>query len=144
MIAQPIQEAFGERIRVRVCGICIQNEKVLLLNHKGLNAENIFWSAPGGGLEFGETVAQCLQREWEEECGVKIEIGSFLNFYEYVNEPLHAVELFFEVNIIEGDVSKGTDPETNFEVIDALQWWPLEQLKKLPKSQLHQHLWQID
>ena len=35
-----------------------------------------FWSLPGGGLEHGETAADCLSREIKEEIGIQnIEVG---------------------------------------------------------------------
>ena len=64
---QKIDRIYGNRIRIRVCGILIQNEKILLVNHSGLTVSNTFWSPPGGGLKYGESVIQCLEREFLEE-----------------------------------------------------------------------------
>lgn len=38
-----------------------------------------FWSLPGGGLEHGETAADCLSREIQEEIGIQnIEVGNIV------------------------------------------------------------------
>lgn len=139
MIASEIKVAFGGQIRVRVCGVCIQNNKVLMINHQGINQENIFWSAPGGGLEYGETIINCLKREFEEECNLKIEVGVFLAHYEYINAPLHAIELFYEVKIIGGSIKLGHDPELNYTTMTDLKWMNLSDLKKLKPNGVHSH-----
>ncbi|MEX2234420.1 MAG: NUDIX hydrolase, partial [Cyclobacteriaceae bacterium] len=70
-----------------------------------------FWSPPGGGLEFGESVDQRLQKEFLEETGLRISKGRFLFTCEFIQKPLHAIELFFEVEISGGVLQKGEDPE---------------------------------
>ncbi len=139
MISSKIKEAFGGQIRVRVCGVCIQENQILMINHKGLNQENVFWNAPGGGLEYGETIINCLKREFKEECNLKIEVGNFLAHYEYINEPLHAIELFYEVKIVEGILKLGQDPEVDFETMTDLKWIDLFDLKKINANCVHPH-----
>ena len=45
---------FQGKVRVRACGILIENQRILLVKHRGLGAQGYFWSPPGGGMEFGE------------------------------------------------------------------------------------------
>ena len=66
---------------------------------------------PGGGLQFGETLENCLKREFSEETGLDIEIKGFLFFCEFFQMPLHAIELFFLVDAKPGNLVHGTDPE---------------------------------
>lgn len=63
---------------VRVYGLMInENKEILLCNesYKGLQ----FTKFPGGGLEFGEGLLDCLKREFIEETGCEIEVES--HFY---------------------------------------------------------------
>lgn len=57
---------------VRVYGVCLEEDKVLCLqeNFEGKS----YCKLPGGGLEFGEGVIECLKREFLEELNVQIEI----------------------------------------------------------------------
>jgi len=96
-----VQALYGNRTRIRVCGLCIANGSILLVNHK-MGPSQIFWAPPGGGLEFGEDCRQCLQREFMEETGISIEVGELLFTTEFLSPPLHAVELFFEVRAAGG------------------------------------------
>ena len=60
-----------------VCGVLIQNEKVMIAQRKSGSSQGIF-EFPGGKVEAGETLEQALIREWKEECGIQIENIQFL------------------------------------------------------------------
>jgi 8-oxo-dGTP diphosphatase len=128
---QEIINQYGNQLRVRVCGICVQEGKILLINHAGMNESGDFWSPPGGGLEFGETIEECLKREFLEETNCEISVGKFLIVNEFIGLPLHAIELFYEVKIIDGTPTKGTDPEMEQQIIKDLQWFNSEEIKEL-------------
>ncbi|MDZ4665983.1 MAG: NUDIX domain-containing protein [Bacteroidota bacterium] len=65
------------RFNVRIYGVLIQNNKVLLSDEyiKG----NHITKFPGGGLEFGEGTVDCVKREFVEELNLEIEVES--HFY---------------------------------------------------------------
>jgi 8-oxo-dGTP diphosphatase len=119
---------YGNQLRVRVCGICVQDGKILLINHAGMNESGEFWSPPGGGLQFGETIEDCLKREFLEETNIVISIGKFLKIREFLKPPLHAIELFYEVKIESGIVKMGFDPEMEEQIIKDIQWLSFEEV----------------
>jgi 8-oxo-dGTP diphosphatase len=119
---------YGNQLRVRVCGICVQDGKVLLINHSGLNETGEFWAPPGGGLQFGETIEECLKREFLEETNTIISMGKFLTVREFLKYPLHAIELFYEVNIESGKIEIGIDPEMEEQIIKDIQWLSFEEV----------------
>lgn len=61
------------RFNLRVYGVCISDGKVLLSWEQFHNSQ--ITKFPGGGLEFGEGLKDCLKREWMEElnCPIKVE-----------------------------------------------------------------------
>jgi 8-oxo-dGTP diphosphatase len=125
---QEIINQYGNHLRVRICGICVQKGKILLINHSGMNESSEFWSPPGGGLQFGETIEDCLKREFLEETNTIISIGKFLAVNEFIKSPLHAIELFYEVKIESGEVKKGFDPEMKEQIIKDIQWLSFEEI----------------
>lgn len=125
---------YGDKVRVRACGLCWQGADILMVNHQGLT-QGGFWAPPGGGLAFGETVRQCLEREFVEETGLKIKQGRFLFACEFLRKPLHAIEIFFEVTIAGGTLRTGDDPELS--IIKDVRFLSPDALKKLAPSSLH-------
>jgi 8-oxo-dGTP diphosphatase len=134
-----IKSTFGERLRVRVCGICIENDQILLIHHKGLTKSGSLWAPPGGGMEYGEDAKAALRREFLEETGLSIEVTEFLFVHEYLDKPLHGIELFFEVKRVGGRLTNGSDPEMgeDFQIITAATFMPFEEIKQIPKASLH-------
>src|SRR5262245_33334448 len=91
-----ITKIYGNRLRVRVCGLCWDGESILLVNHKMTSGKDL-WIPPGGGVEFGETLEMALKREFLEETGLEVTPTQFAFGCEFIMEPLHSIELFFNV-----------------------------------------------
>jgi 8-oxo-dGTP diphosphatase len=140
-----IVEAYGNHLRVRICGICIKENKILLIKHKNIGRAGYLWSPPGGGLKFGETVEACLKREFLEETHLSVKIERFLFVHEFVEPPLHAIELFFEVSIVEGKIGLGKDPEMqeNKQILEEIAFLDYANLAQEPKECLHKVLQKI-
>lgn len=62
---------------IRVYGLWVEAGRVLVNEETIGNRKYIKF--PGGGLEFGEGIANCLHREWQEELNLEIKILS--HFY---------------------------------------------------------------
>jgi ADP-ribose pyrophosphatase YjhB (NUDIX family) len=80
---------------VRCRGIILYNNKLLVVRHP---SDVSYAALPGGHLEWGEDIKDCLRREIIEELGVEPKIGRLLYVNSFVNqEDVHSVEFFFEV-----------------------------------------------
>lgn len=138
MSTEQIESIFGHKVRVRVMGIYLRNGEVLLLKHKGLNDQNELWLPPGGGLEFGESLEECLQREFKEELNVEVEVGEFLFFHEFRSVSLHAIEMFFCIESMRGEMELGHDPElTTNQMISEHAFWSLDSIKNHSSDCFH-------
>lgn len=129
-------ELYQNRIRVRVNGILIQSSSILMVQIHSPVTNQLVWMPPGGGLEFGESLESCLEREFEEETGARISTGEFLFLNELIEAPYHAIELFYRVRQTGGIITLGSDPEheTNSQLLKAVEWKPLSTLSSLPVS----------
>ncbi len=65
-----------DKINVRVYACAVKDQKVLTLFEE-YAGENLI-KFPGGGLELGEGLIDCLHREFDEELNVKIEVVEHL------------------------------------------------------------------
>lgn len=129
---------FGNRVRLRACGLCWQGDSLLLVNHSGLRNGN-FWAPPGGGIEFGQFSADALVREFTEETGLQVEPVNLQFVCEYVNPPIHAVELFFAVHQKGGSLTRGADPEMtkDNQIIKEVKFLPWRKISALPNPEKH-------
>jgi 8-oxo-dGTP diphosphatase len=129
-------------VRVRVGGVLVRNGAILLAAHRGLLPnEATFWSPPGGGWAFGESLKQALQREFLEETGLAVRVGRQLHLHEFRHDNLQALEIFFEVIAEDPHATPrlGHDPEhaADAQLLTALAWYTPRQLLALPLAQVH-------
>ncbi|MBX2951791.1 MAG: NUDIX hydrolase [Leadbetterella sp.] len=124
-----INTLYGGRIRVRVCGILRDHHRVLLLNHRMLNEDHIFWNFPGGGLEEGEDIIRALQREFREETHLEVSVHELVYLNQHISGKLHGVELYFRVSTLNLAPELGSDPEGN--ILAELRWFTEEDLAQL-------------
>ncbi|MBD2720619.1 NUDIX domain-containing protein [Hymenobacter armeniacus] len=143
--------AYAGRVRVRTGGLLLRDGALLLAGHRGLLPHGApFWSPPGGGWQFGESLKAALVREFHEETGLTVQVGRFLHLHEFSTDKLQALELFFEV-LADGAAQPqlGHDPEhaTDQQLLVDLAWLTPRQLLQLPPAQVHpvlQHILSTD
>lgn len=86
------------------------------------------WEAPGGTVEFGETLEHAIKREIKEEHGVDIQLTTQLPSQNHLlsQEKQHWVSSSFICKIKSGQTPTIKEPRK----CDAIGWFSL---KKLPK-----------
>ncbi len=131
-----IEQVYGHKVRVRVCGLCWEDDKLLLIDHQHLGPAH-FWATPGGGIDFGVDAMEALKQEFLEETGLSVFVGDFLFTAELIRPPFHAIELFFEVRQLSGSLTPGHDPETSIQLINQLGYKSYEDILALPPNQRH-------
>lgn len=132
MISEELSNIYGNKIRVRVCGVLTFEDKILMVNHSGLNSENIFWNFPGGGVETGESLKDAVKREFKEETNIEITVENMLFLNQIIKKPLHGIELYFKVKADFFNEKLGFDPEIN--IISDIKWFALNEVENLPNN----------
>jgi len=133
-----VNEKFGGKVRVRVAGILIENNEILLLKHEGVGEKEFLWSPPGGGMEFGDDAETNLQREFFEETGLMIKVQKLLFVNEFINSKIHAIELFYKVEKTGGILKLGHDPEMgNQQILTDLAFFNENRLINTEKHYMH-------
>jgi len=128
-----IAEIYGNKVRIRVSGLCWQDDSLLMIKHR-MGGHDL-WAPPGGGVEFGEFLEDALKREFLEETGLEVIPRKFLFGCEFLKNPLHAIELFFEVDVISGQMKSGHDPE--LQIIQTAQFLTPDEIQRIPENSLH-------
>lgn len=128
-----VKEVYKNKVRIRVNGILQDDDTILLVQLESPVTGELVWMPPGGGLEFGESMEGCLEREFREETGLQIRVDSLAFINEMIEPPFHAVEFYFLVHRIGGEVRMGTDPELpgDAQLINDLRWVPSGELQEL-------------
>jgi 8-oxo-dGTP diphosphatase len=137
-----IDQQYGNRLRIRATGFCIENNKILLVKHHNLGKLNYLWSFPGGGLQFGEDIKVAIQREFLEEVGFEVKVKNLLFVHQYLELPLHSIEICFAVEKIKGELKKGFDPELPLEkqMIKEVKFFSIDEIQQIPPEALHHRL----
>jgi len=85
---------------IRVGGLLADAGRILLVQQARGDAR--YWLLPGGGVRFGESLAQALIRETHEELGLRVAVGPLLAIVESISpEPdyrKHVLHLIFELS----------------------------------------------
>lgn len=97
------------------------------------------WEFPGGKLEPGETVEECIKREILEELGIEIAVGDHLITINHTYTHFHVTLIVHHCRHISGEpqpiecdevrwvklneLDQYSFPEANVEIINALQSW---------------------
>ena len=86
------------RPRIRVAGILIEDDKILLIQHQ--KNDKKYWLIPGGGNDWGESTKEAVIREYKEETNLDIKVDKFLFFSETISpdKSRHVLNLFYSVH----------------------------------------------
>ena len=121
------------RFNYRAVGVALHHGRVLI--HKA--EVDDFWTLPGGRVEFGESAADALVREFDEEIAVSISIERLLwvaeNFFEYAGLNYHELAFYFLANIPENSEILEIDEFIGYEEAVKLtfRWHPVNELNDL-------------
>lgn len=113
---------------------------------KDVVGNKLLWVTPGGGVKANETASKALERELDEELGIKIDIK---------NKPLFEIdvliegkkgsfisrEVYYKVNIQSDTIlsvkNMTKDEKDSFR---GLKWWNQKDLKKIENFAPHEIL----
>jgi 8-oxo-dGTP diphosphatase len=133
-----------QSIRVGVSAVIVRDGAILLVKFDDESGPH--FNLPGGGVETGETLAEALRREVQEECAAEINVGPLLLVGEYVPArhatiygTRHKLALVFHCTLQEGSEPRLPDHPDPYQV--DVEWIPLGALAETPLiPQVARHL----
>lgn len=110
--------------------LTIHNDHVLVVKRGAPPAKGL-WSIPGGAVDLGETVEECLKREVLEETGIEIAVDDFLRYVDVIlgdeisgNIQYHYVVLYFKARYRGGELQPSSDA-------DDARWFTPNKIRQL-------------
>lgn len=113
----------------RYQGAILRDHHLLLIQHRFHSNGYSYWLIPGGGLEPGESEADCVQREMREETGLEVQVERLLlEELAHRNDRTYQVYKTFLCHAVNGEAQPGYEPESdaaNTYAIAAVRWFDL-------------------
>lgn len=109
----------------KIIGVAViwnDNGKILIDRRRQHGAMAGLWEFPGGKIEPGETIEECIKREIDEELAIDIEVGEHLITIDHDYTELRVTLTVHECRHIKG-VPQPLE-------CDEIRWVNLEQLKQ--------------
>lgn len=79
-----------KRFSIATKGLIFYNEAFLVIKRSEKSFDDAsLWEVPGGTMEIGETIEECLLREIKEEVGLSVEIKRYLYSWKIPRNESH-------------------------------------------------------
>ena len=109
----------NKSIVIRSRAVIVVDGKLLVVKHA---PDSPFFALPGGHLEWGENVDECVSRELEEELGIKGVVGRLLYVNTFIIEDTQSVEFFFEIKNARDYIGIDRSKASHASEIGDLRW----------------------
>lgn len=81
-------------VNIACCGI-IEKDKEILITKRKINPFINKYVLPGGKLDYGERLKECLKREILEEVGLIVTDSNFFDYYEVILPERYYLIMYF-------------------------------------------------
>lgn len=119
---------------IRVYGILINDKNEVLLSDENRFGRK-FTKFPGGGLEHGEGLKDCLKREFVEELKLNVEVGELFYLTDHYQQSAFSendqiISIYYHVVTSDTSGIKTVDTIFDFDSGDqeVHRWMPLNEL----------------
>ncbi|OCQ22847.1 hypothetical protein A7985_02505 [Pseudoalteromonas luteoviolacea] len=89
--------------RISVGAFVVENEKLLMVNHKREGRYD-FWVAPGGGVKGTESLEEAVVREVKEETGLNVSVNKLMYVEEMYNPEERSIKFWYHCELINGEL----------------------------------------
>lgn len=128
------------KFNIRVYGLLFDNAGNILLSDEKIRGR-FYTKFPGGGLEFGEGLLDCLKREFREETGIEVKVKNHFYTTDYFqpsafNKQEQIISVYYIVERTGGAELSANVRKNNFSAEQLLSAENCESLRWLPLAEL--------
>lgn len=126
--------------RPSVYGIIIKDGQILLVSERNSEGKKCYM-LPGGGMEFGETFEDSVEREVKEETGLTVKARKHVitktNLFIWgpdiplTKKVMQTVLVYYACEFISGDISNAGYDEWEATHMEMAEWIRLDQIASL-------------
>ncbi len=116
-----------KNVRIRVGGILVSDNTVLLVSHK--KKGDVYWLIPGGGVDYGESLEEALVREFREELNIHVKVDKTAVMFDSIDPEgdRHILNICFFCSHIDGEFLLGSEKRLN-----SFQFFSADDISRLP------------
>jgi ADP-ribose pyrophosphatase YjhB (NUDIX family) len=113
---------------VRATAVLVEDGRILLVQQRVDATRD--WSLPGGKLQVGESLADCVVREVREETGLHVAVDRLLYLCDRLDASGHVVHVTFAVRREGGALRLGSEREPDANPIRQVAMVPIASLSE--------------
>ncbi len=121
------------KFNIRVYGILINDKNEVLITDE-CRGGVFFTKFPGGGLEFGEGLKDCLVREFQEELGISIEVGELFyctDFFIAFKATDQLISIYYKIEFIDKNKLNFAEYNIPFTIEqEKFRWMSLDEISE--------------
>jgi 8-oxo-dGTP pyrophosphatase MutT (NUDIX family) len=95
----------AKKIRVIVLGLIVHDDRLFVSEGFDSVKQQTFYRALGGGVDFGETSRDALEREFQEELQAELtniqHLGCIENIFTYEGKPKHELVQLYQCDFVD-------------------------------------------
>jgi 8-oxo-dGTP diphosphatase len=109
---------------IKVTGALLRLEdKYLICKRDSKGSMPGLWEFPGGKLEVGESLEDCIKRELKEELDIDAKIGKLFTSYIYSYSHITYHLFFYEILSFEGVIKMNVHKKIIWETVDRFKYY---------------------
>ena len=109
---------------IGVAAIWNEQKQILIDRRRQEGLLGGLWEFPGGKLEAGETVEECIQREIKEELGIEIEVGDRLITIDHAYSHFSVTLMVHQCRHLSGIPQPIECDEVRWVTLDEIEQYP--------------------